>query len=104
MLHFGYTAFLLSHLCLCNSCRYPYNNSLHHHIESIIFSCLESKNDGIVDHLLQECDLIGKVLQTDKHPILSFDIDKVDICNTDVYTHMLVLDQSLPQFELAIVI
>ncbi|KAE8687276.1 auxin response factor 18-like [Hibiscus syriacus] len=33
---------------------YPYNNALHHHVESIILSCLESKNDSIVDHLLQE--------------------------------------------------
>ncbi|XWS71831.1 hypothetical protein CRYUN_Cryun03dG0171400 [Craigia yunnanensis] len=52
---------------------YPYNNALHHHVESIILSCLESKNDAIVDHLLQECDLIGRFLQTDKHPILSGD-------------------------------
>ncbi|XVF46333.1 hypothetical protein PTKIN_Ptkin03bG0018700 [Pterospermum kingtungense] len=50
---------------------YPYNNALHHHVESIILSCLESKNDTIVDHLLQECDLIGRFLWTDKHPILS---------------------------------
>lgn len=103
LLHFGYIAFLLTYLSLFNSCRYPYNNSLHHHIESIIFSCLESKNDAIVDHLLLECDLIGKILQTDKHPILSTDVNKVDRCNTDVYTHMLVHDQSLPQFELTIV-
>ncbi|GMI92115.1 hypothetical protein like AT1G07990 [Hibiscus trionum] len=52
---------------------YPYNNALHHHVESIILSCLESKNDAIVDHLLQKCDLIGNFLQTDKHPILSGD-------------------------------
>ncbi|KAK8562293.1 hypothetical protein V6N12_010377 [Hibiscus sabdariffa] len=52
---------------------YPYNNALHHHVESIILSCLESKNDAIVGHLLQECDLIGKFLQTDKNPILSGD-------------------------------
>ncbi|KAA3489546.1 serine/threonine-protein phosphatase 6 regulatory subunit 3-like isoform X2 [Gossypium australe] len=52
---------------------YPYNNALHHHVESIILSCLESKNDAIVDHLLQECDLIGKFLQTDKHQILFSD-------------------------------
>ncbi|CAJ2667495.1 unnamed protein product [Trifolium pratense] len=31
----------------------PYHNALHHHIESIILSCLESKADAIVDHLLQ---------------------------------------------------
>lgn len=63
---------------------------MHHHIESIIFSCLESKSDAIVDHLLRECDLIGKILQTDKHPILSVDVDKVDRCNNDFYTLMLI--------------
>ncbi|GLU02494.1 hypothetical protein SLE2022_197430 [Rubroshorea leprosula] len=52
---------------------YPYNNALHHHVEIIILSCLESKNDMMVNHLLQECDLIGKILQTDKQPILSGD-------------------------------
>ncbi|CAA7030967.1 unnamed protein product [Microthlaspi erraticum] len=52
---------------------YPYNNALHHQVESIIVSCLESKNDAIIDHLLQECDLIGKILKTEKHPILSGD-------------------------------
>ncbi|XP_061353885.1 uncharacterized protein LOC133298577 isoform X2 [Gastrolobium bilobum] len=50
---------------------YPYNNSLHHHIESIILSCLESKIDAIVDHLLRECDLVGRFLEADKHCILS---------------------------------
>ncbi|KAK8496172.1 hypothetical protein V6N13_052118 [Hibiscus sabdariffa] len=55
---------------------YPYNNALHHHVESIILSCLESKNNDIVGHLLQECDLIGKFLQTDKNPILSGDCNK----------------------------
>ncbi|KAA8544056.1 hypothetical protein F0562_021767 [Nyssa sinensis] len=55
---------------------YPYNNALHHHVESIIFSCLEGKNNTIVDHLLQECDLIGKILQADKQPILSGDLNQ----------------------------
>ncbi|CAK8576226.1 unnamed protein product [Lathyrus sativus] len=50
---------------------YPFNNLLHHHIESIILSCLESKADAIVDHLLQGCDLIGRFLQVDKQCILS---------------------------------
>ncbi|KAE8691109.1 Detected protein of confused Function [Hibiscus syriacus] len=49
---------------------YPYNSALHHHVESIILSCLESKNDAMVGHLLQECDLIGKFLRTDKNPTL----------------------------------
>ncbi|KAL2471040.1 SIT4 phosphatase-associated family protein [Abeliophyllum distichum] len=55
---------------------YPYNNALHHHVESIICSCLESKNNAVVDHLFQECNLVGKVLQTDKNPILSAELDQ----------------------------
>ena len=50
-------------------CRYPFNNSLHHHVESIILSCLESKTDVAVDYLLGECDLIGRVLRVDKNPV-----------------------------------
>ncbi|KAL9258301.1 Serine/threonine-protein phosphatase 6 regulatory subunit 3-like protein [Drosera capensis] len=52
---------------------YPYNNALHHHVESIISSCLESRNSTTVDHLFSECDLIGKMLQVDKHSVLSTD-------------------------------
>ncbi|KAJ6691560.1 SERINE/THREONINE-PROTEIN PHOSPHATASE 6 REGULATORY SUBUNIT 2-LIKE ISOFORM X1 [Salix purpurea] len=55
---------------------YPYNNALHHHVESIIMSCLETKSDAMVDHLLQECDLIGKFLQTDNNPVISGDTNK----------------------------
>ncbi|CAL0334035.1 unnamed protein product [Lupinus luteus] len=50
---------------------YPYNNALHHHVESIILSCLESKTEAIVNHLLRECDLIGRFLQADKNCLLS---------------------------------
>lgn len=32
----------------------------------------------MVDHLLQECDMIGKFLLTDKDPVLSGDSSKVD--------------------------
>ncbi|XP_016575336.1 serine/threonine-protein phosphatase 6 regulatory subunit 3 isoform X2 [Capsicum annuum] len=52
---------------------YPYNNALHHHVESIIYSCMESKNNIVVDHLFEECDLIGKILQTDKQSTVSSD-------------------------------
>lgn len=54
---------------------YSYNNALHHHVESIIYSCLESKNNTIIDHLFLECSLTTKILQTDKTPILSGDIN-----------------------------
>uniref|UniRef100_A0A803N8K9 SIT4 phosphatase-associated family protein n=1 Tax=Chenopodium quinoa TaxID=63459 RepID=A0A803N8K9_CHEQI len=52
---------------------YPYNNALHHHVESIISSCLESRNDTVIDHLFKVCDLIRKILDADKHPMLSSD-------------------------------
>ncbi|KAF2610656.1 hypothetical protein F2Q70_00012173 [Brassica cretica] len=52
---------------------YPYNNALHHQVESIIVSCLESKNEEMIDHLLRECDLIEKILKIEKQPILSGD-------------------------------
>ncbi|KAI3511788.1 hypothetical protein L1887_18946 [Cichorium endivia] len=50
---------------------YPYNNALHHHIESIIFSCLESTNNAVIDHLFQGCGLFQKILQTENNPFLS---------------------------------
>ncbi|XP_050234281.1 uncharacterized protein LOC126682588 isoform X2 [Mercurialis annua] len=52
---------------------YPYNNALHHHVESIILSCLETKNEVLVDHVLRECNFIGKILQRDKTPLISGD-------------------------------
>ncbi|KAJ4970638.1 hypothetical protein NE237_003737 [Protea cynaroides] len=55
---------------------YPFNNSLHHHVESIILSCLESKSITIVDHLFRDCNLIEKFLQADRFPILSGDSNK----------------------------
>lgn len=66
-----------SHYCFNDWCRYPFHNALHHHVESIIISCLESKNNTIVNHLLQECNLIGKILQTDKHSIVCSDLYQV---------------------------
>nr|XP_043609147.1 serine/threonine-protein phosphatase 6 regulatory subunit 3-like isoform X2 [Erigeron canadensis] len=55
---------------------YPYNNALHHHIESIIYSCLESTNDTIIDHLFQGCGLLTKILQTDNNPFLSGELNQ----------------------------
>lgn len=40
---------------------------------------MESKNKIIVDHLFEECDLIGKILQTDKQSTISSDEKQVDI-------------------------
>ncbi|KAG9144040.1 hypothetical protein Leryth_013916, partial [Lithospermum erythrorhizon] len=52
---------------------YPYNNALHHHVESIVYSCLESKTDTLIDHIFVDCDLVEKILQAHKHPTLSGD-------------------------------
>ncbi|CAH2038613.1 unnamed protein product [Thlaspi arvense] len=50
---------------------YPYNNALHHQVESIILSCLENKSDLMVNHILRECNLIGKFLASDRDSDLS---------------------------------
>ncbi|KAG2304002.1 hypothetical protein Bca52824_032653 [Brassica carinata] len=57
---------------------YPYNNFLHHHVENVILSCLESKNSQLLDHLLSECNLVGSILEAEKNSILSdADSDKL---------------------------
>ncbi|GMI74359.1 hypothetical protein like AT1G30470 [Hibiscus trionum] len=53
--------------------RYPCNNFLHHHVENIILSCLESKNVQLVDHLLSECNILGKILEAEKNCTLTSD-------------------------------
>ncbi|GMI81909.1 hypothetical protein like AT1G30470 [Hibiscus trionum] len=52
---------------------YPYNNFLHHHVENIILSCLESKNVPLVEHLLRECNLLGKILEAERNCTLTSD-------------------------------
>ncbi|AEE31224.2 SIT4 phosphatase-associated family protein [Arabidopsis thaliana] len=57
---------------------YPYNNFLHHHVENVILSCMESKNSQLVDHLLSECNLIGSILEAEKDSTLTAgDSDKL---------------------------
>nr|XP_027086875.1 serine/threonine-protein phosphatase 6 regulatory subunit 1-like isoform X1 [Coffea arabica] len=55
---------------------YPYNNFLHHHVEQIILSCLESKNSSFVEHLLHDCNLVGKMLEAERDSILATDPTK----------------------------
>nr|XP_004233174.1 serine/threonine-protein phosphatase 6 regulatory subunit 3 isoform X2 [Solanum lycopersicum] len=55
---------------------YPYNNFLHHHVETIIISCLESKNIQFVDHLLSDCNLLLKILEAEKNSTLAADQSK----------------------------
>ncbi|GAB2214036.1 hypothetical protein Droror1_Dr00018368 [Drosera rotundifolia] len=56
--------------------KYPYNNSLHHHVETIITSCLESKNLALVQHILHDCNLVGRILEAEKHPTLTSNSDE----------------------------
>ncbi|XP_044496129.1 serine/threonine-protein phosphatase 6 regulatory subunit 3 isoform X2 [Mangifera indica] len=58
---------------------YPYNNFLHHHVETIILSCLESKNAPLIEHLLHECNLAGKILEAEKDFTLKADSNKPTI-------------------------
>lgn len=56
--------------------KYPYNNFLHHQVESIIVSCLESKKASLVEHVLYECDIVGKILGAERQPTLALDCNK----------------------------
>ncbi|CAJ1962940.1 unnamed protein product [Sphenostylis stenocarpa] len=58
---------------------YPYNNFLHHHVENIITSCLESKNSSLLEHLLHHCDFVGKIIQAEKQFTLEADTNKPTI-------------------------
>lgn len=58
---------------------YPYNNFLHHHVEQIVITCLESKNSTLVQHLLHDCNLVGKILEAEKNFTLPNDSTKPTI-------------------------
>ncbi|KAH7841653.1 hypothetical protein Vadar_032705 [Vaccinium darrowii] len=58
---------------------YPYNNFLHHHVEHIVMSCLESKNASFIEHLLKDCNLIGKILEAENNFTLVADPNKPTI-------------------------
>ncbi|CAM6102963.1 unnamed protein product [Calypogeia fissa] len=47
---------------------YPFNNMLHHHVESIISSCLESNSPALIDHLFKDCDFVARILAADDNP------------------------------------
>ncbi|TVU14833.1 hypothetical protein EJB05_38329 [Eragrostis curvula] len=55
---------------------YPFNNFLHHHVENIIVSCLESKQDHLIGHVLDECKLVTRILEAEKNSALSTDVTK----------------------------
>ncbi|KAL6651397.1 hypothetical protein ACP70R_010322 [Stipagrostis hirtigluma subsp. patula] len=55
---------------------YPFNNFLHHHVENIIGSCLESKQDQLIGHVLDDCKLVIRILEAEKNSSLSTDLTK----------------------------
>ncbi|PAN40155.1 hypothetical protein PAHAL_7G295200 [Panicum hallii] len=55
---------------------YPFNNFLHHHVENIIGSCLESKQDRLIGHVLDECKLVTRILEAEKNSALSTNLTK----------------------------
>ncbi|KAL6992191.1 hypothetical protein U1Q18_010298 [Sarracenia purpurea var. burkii] len=55
---------------------YPYNNFLHHHVEHIIMSCLESNTVSFIEHLLHDCNLVGRILEAEKNFTLAADQNK----------------------------
>ncbi|KAG6516752.1 hypothetical protein ZIOFF_027226 [Zingiber officinale] len=56
---------------------YPFNNFLHHHAENIIGSCLESRRIPLIEHMLHDCDIVGKILAAEKQSSLSTDSGKI---------------------------
>eukprot|EP00850_Spirogloea_muscicola_P011273 SM000069S20710 [mRNA] locus=s69:421571:428778:+ [translate_table: standard] len=47
---------------------FPFNNMLHHQVESIVSSCLESNSPVLEQNLLVDCDLVNRLLEADKDP------------------------------------
>ncbi|KAL8137084.1 hypothetical protein V2J09_003085 [Rumex salicifolius] len=58
---------------------YPFNNFLHHHVETIVLSCLESKSFSLVEHILRDCNLVQKILEAEKNFALAVDPKKPTI-------------------------
>ncbi|KAF6167859.1 hypothetical protein GIB67_027637 [Kingdonia uniflora] len=58
---------------------YPFNNALHHNVDTIISSCLESKNNSLISHIFRDCNLAGKILQLEGKSVISCDSDQPTI-------------------------
>ncbi|KAL0442453.1 UNVERIFIED_CONTAM: Serine/threonine-protein phosphatase 6 regulatory subunit, partial [Sesamum latifolium] len=69
---------------------YPYNNFLHHHVEQIVISCLESKNPQFVEHLLRDCNLIGRILEAEKDSTLAVNTSRENSDWVDWQTNVLL--------------
>ncbi|KAI3697608.1 hypothetical protein L6452_30702 [Arctium lappa] len=50
---------------------YPYNNFIHHDAEQIVVSCLESKNVSLVEHILEDCNLVRRIIDAERNSALT---------------------------------
>ena len=64
---------------------------MHHHVESIVSTCMESRNDLVIDHLFKECDLVGKILDAERNPLFSGDRNLVNACMAMCFTRSFTL-------------
>jgi hypothetical protein len=65
---------------------YPFNNMLHHHVESIISLCLESNSQTLLDHLFKDCNFLTKLLTADENPYAPDTTPEVH-CNLKVFEY-----------------
>jgi len=47
--------------------RYHFNNFLHHQVERMVVTILESGNAKVQEHLLGECELLSRILEPHEH-------------------------------------
>ena len=50
---------------------------MHHHVENIIVSCLEGKRTELIEHVLNDCDIVGKILVAERLSSLSTESNAV---------------------------
>ncbi|XP_024540760.1 serine/threonine-protein phosphatase 6 regulatory subunit 3 [Selaginella moellendorffii] len=50
---------------------YPFNNMLHHHVETVLLTCINYGSSTVVDSLFRDCNLVGRLLEVDKDPYVS---------------------------------
>ena len=48
--------------------RFPFNNILHHQVEQIVVTCLDSCIPALFDHLFKTCELVARLVAADGSP------------------------------------
>ncbi|XP_071719760.1 uncharacterized protein [Rutidosis leptorrhynchoides] len=52
---------------------YPFNNFLHHYVEQIVVSSLESENASLVEHILEDCNLVKSIIHAERNNTINTD-------------------------------